>query len=102
MPALRWLGSHSRYRKLGIADFADYSGRVAERQHGFCTVPGAGGCGVVLAERKAFRDQQNRNEAAHQRAAGTQQNAGNAELPAGAFEARRSATGQHRSQLQDG
>jgi ribonuclease E len=36
-------------------------------------VPGAGGSGLVPAERKAHRDRQDRTQAAHQRAAGAQQ-----------------------------
>ena len=54
---------------------------------------------VVPAEREAHRDRQDRAEAARHRADGAEQDAGDAELPARAPEARRPAPGQPAGQL---
>jgi ribonuclease E len=102
LPALRRLGPYPRHRKLGPADSAHHPGRVHEGQHRLGDVPGAGGCGLVPVEREAPGNCQDRAEAAHQRADGSQQDAGNPQLPSRATEARRSAAGQHRGQLQNG
>ena len=102
MPTLRWCWAYSRYRIQRFANSAHHPGRIAQGQHGFGAVPGAGGGGVVPAERKTHRDCQDRIEATHQRVDGAQQNAGDPQLQAGATETRRPPPGQHRSQLQNG
>jgi ribonuclease E len=92
---------HPRHR-IGAADPAHHPGRVHEGQHRRRARAGAGGSGLLPAERKAHRDRQDRAQAARQRDAGAQQDAGNAALQARAPQARRPAPGRHRSQLQAG